>query len=195
MYIIAGTGRGSTPIPGGPCAGMDSGLAGPLNVFGPMRDADRDGVVRIRPDIPPPACGYTLAAIDLSTCGISSPRAFLGGAEPFDNELWADGWAYASIDDAPVDADYGTWINTCQTDPMPVPEGWEIVPNFAGVEDVIYEGGWGTHCMLVEGGCTYGTFNYTYGNCWEPCGLTGDDGAGNYWATSCARRVMIRRPL
>jgi hypothetical protein len=118
-----------------------------------------------------------------------------GGATPFVNELWVGGYAYASIDDAPVGAGYGAWINTCQTDPRPLPAGWEIAPNDPGMQDIIYMGGWSTHCMLVAGGCTYGTFNYSYGNCYEPCGLMGSDGLGNFWATSCSRRVLIRRPL
>jgi hypothetical protein len=195
VIIVAGSGVGSTPIPAGGCAGVDTGLDGPLRKFGPLRDADRDGVVNIRPTIPRDVCGQMLVAVDSESCGVSAPRGFGGDAEPFDNELWVDGYAYAAIDDAPVYSAYGDWINTCQTDPYPLPEGWEIVPNFPGVEDIIYTGAWGTHCMLVEAGCTYGTSNYSYGNCYEPCGLMGDDGAGNYWATSCSRRVMIRRPL
>ncbi|MFT5454796.1 MAG: hypothetical protein ACI9K2_001274 [Myxococcota bacterium] len=145
-----------------------------------------DGEPRIHPD----AEEVCENGIDENCDGIDD-RCFA----PLVNEMpWGDGWVYASIDDAPVYAGYGAWINTCQTDPFPIPYGWEIVPlGVAGIEDIIYNGAWGTHCMLIEDGCTFGTSNYSYGNCYEPCGLMGTDGV-NYWATSCSRRVMIRRP-
>jgi hypothetical protein len=180
-------------MPGGPCAGDTTDMAG-LGYVTTLR-ADGAGNLSARPDIAGRLCGASVQFLDASSCGLSNRQVFGGGAVILENELVVDGYAYASIDDAPVDAAYDEWINTCQTDPMPVPEGWEIVPNFDGVEDIIFMGGWGTHCLLVEGGCTYGTFNYSFGNCYEPCGLMGDDGLGNYWATSCSRRVMIRRPL
>ncbi len=194
VAVLTGRGAGSDVLPGGPCADAVTDLGG-VGYATSIR-ADGAGNILARPAIGAGKCGASVQFLDLSTCSLTNRATFGGGeAEPFENELWVDGYAYASIDDAPVDAGYGTWINNCQTDPYPLPEGWEIVPNEPGIEDIIFMGGWSTHCMLVEGGCTYGTFNYSFGNCFEPCGLMGDDGAGSYWATSCSRRVMIRRPL
>ena len=109
---------------------------------------------------------------------------------PMANEVaWGD-HVYAAIDDTPVDAGYGEF-GSCQTDPMPIPEGWELAPDVAGMEEFIYDHGWSTHCMILADGCSYGTFNYGRGGC--SCGVLGSDGV-NYWANSCSRRVLIRRP-
>ncbi|MFT4623205.1 MAG: hypothetical protein ACI8PZ_001861 [Myxococcota bacterium] len=196
VFLLGPAGEGSDVIGIGGCAGTVTGLAGLR--FGTRITADGGGMISATPYVGDPACDMPIQVLDTATCSLSNvdTAGSADGFEIVDNELLpGDGYAYASIDDAPVIADYGTWINNCQTDPMPLPDGWSIAPNTPGIEDIIYAGGWSTHCMLVEGGCTYGTYNYGYGNCYEPCGLMGDDGFGNYWATSCSRRVMIRRPL
>lgn len=109
---------------------------------------------------------------------------------PMENEVaWGD-FVYAAIDDTPVDSDYGAF-GTCQTDPRPVPDGWEVAPFVDGIDDFIHDHGWSTHCMILVDGCSYGTFNYGFGGC--SCGVLGSDGV-NYWASSCSRRVLIRRP-
>ena len=109
---------------------------------------------------------------------------------PLANEVrWGD-FVYAAIDDIPVDASYGEF-STCQTTPLPLPEGWEVAPYEAGIEDLVFDHGWSTHCMITADGCSWGTFNYGRGDC--GCGVMGTDGV-NYWADSCSRRMMIRRP-
>ena len=101
-----------------------------------------------------------------------------------------DGYHYASIDDAPVFGDYGTWVNNCQTDPENIPIGWELAVDAPGIADIIFSGGWSTHCMFA-GDCSYGTYNYGHGDC--GCGYYDNDGV-NWWVTSCSRRMLVRRP-
>ena len=100
-----------------------------------------------------------------------------------------DGYHYASIDDAPVFGDYGTWDNDCQTDPQSIPIGWELAVDEPGIDAIIFSGGWSTHCMFA-GDCSYGTYNYGLGGC--GCGYYDNDG-DNWWVTSCSRRMLVRR--
>ena len=64
----AGTGR--DVIGAGPCFGVETGLAG-LALATRVPDADRDGMVRLRPSIPSRHCSTPIQAIDLSTCALS----------------------------------------------------------------------------------------------------------------------------
>lgn len=75
VVIVTGSGIGSAPLPGGPCAGMDSGLSGRLNWYGPLR-ADGGGVASVSPSIPGPVCSLYAVAVDTATCGVSAPVPF-----------------------------------------------------------------------------------------------------------------------
>lgn len=145
-------------------------------------DEDGDGVCDVLD-----ACPGFDDAIDEDGSGVPDG---CDGADLSNEVIW-DGYRYASIDDVPVDAGYGEF-GTCQTDPMPIPEGWEIAEYVGGIEDFIHAYGWSTHCMILADGCSYGTFNYGSGDC--ACGVMGTDGT-NWWAVSCSRRMLIRRPL
>ncbi len=78
-YVIAaGDGFGSTTIPAGACAGTELGVesAGPLTKFGPLTDADGDGIVSMRPSLPLGVCGKHLQAINIATCEVSEVVTF-----------------------------------------------------------------------------------------------------------------------
>ena len=81
VVLLVGSDTGSSSVPGGPCADVDSGLDGPLRWFGPFTDGDGDGVATVRPTLPGGACGMTFAALDLSTCAVSAP-ATIGAPAP-----------------------------------------------------------------------------------------------------------------
>ena len=75
VVVLTGSGPGSAPIPGGPCAGADSGLAGPLNWYGPLR-ADGGGNAGVSPSLPAPVCSLSAVAVDITTCDVSPVRPF-----------------------------------------------------------------------------------------------------------------------
>jgi hypothetical protein len=145
-------------------------------------DADGDGVCDALD-----ACAGFDDAIDEDGSGVPDG---CDGSDLENEVIWED-YRYASIDDVRVDAGYGE-DGTCQTDPYPVPDGWEIAEYMDGIEDFINSHGWSTHCMILADGCSYGTFNYGLGGC--GCDVMETDGT-NWWATSCSRRMFIRRPL
>ncbi len=83
VVILVGDGDGSAPVPGGPCAGTDSGLATLATFLGPARDLDPDGRLWLRPRLPEAACERRFVLLDLSTCETSDPVDFgVGGADP-----------------------------------------------------------------------------------------------------------------
>ncbi|MFT4625490.1 MAG: hypothetical protein ACI8PZ_004158 [Myxococcota bacterium] len=95
FMLVAGDREGSTTVPSGRCAGTEIGIesAGPLSVFGPFRDADRDGTVRLSPTVPMGVCDKVLVALDLSACADSPPARFDAGDAEADpdcaaNPLW-----------------------------------------------------------------------------------------------------------
>jgi hypothetical protein len=193
VFLIGAAGEGSDVIGIGACSGTVTGLAG-LRMATRMT-VDGGGMVSGTPYVGDANCDTPVQVLDTATCTLSNVDS-AGSADGmfFENELLpGDGYAYASIDDVPVMADYGTWENDCQLDYRPLPEGWEIVPDGTpSIADIIYSGGWSTHCMFTDN-CSYGTFNYVLGDC--GCGYFETDGLGNWAVTSCARRMMIRRPL
>ncbi len=75
VVLIAAAGAGSAAIPGGPCAGIDSGLAAPMRWFGPFADSDRDGSVAFEPRVPDGACEMSFVALDVSSCEVSPVRS------------------------------------------------------------------------------------------------------------------------
>ncbi|MFT5455759.1 MAG: hypothetical protein ACI9K2_002242 [Myxococcota bacterium] len=71
VAFLHGSGPGSDTIPAGPCAGAPSGLSG-LTYLTMVRDADRDGQVRLSPTLPLGAYARTLQALDATSCETSS---------------------------------------------------------------------------------------------------------------------------
>ncbi|MFT4624357.1 MAG: hypothetical protein ACI8PZ_003016 [Myxococcota bacterium] len=80
--IVAADSLGSTTVPSGACRGAEIGIEGSPSVFGPFRDADRDGVFALSPTVPLSACRKQLVAIDLETCESSRPTTFPGDIAP-----------------------------------------------------------------------------------------------------------------
>ncbi|MFT4626001.1 MAG: hypothetical protein ACI8PZ_004672 [Myxococcota bacterium] len=133
VAVLAGSGPGAAPIPGGPCRDVSSGLAGPLRFFGPLADIDVDGVLAFRPDVPLGLCSRSLVAVDLETCEVSAPVEF--GAEPGAVMRWEDattgscpsdihvrfGEIAAAMPDGPIDVT----ITAHQIDPAAGYGDWE----------------------------------------------------------------------
>lgn len=71
VAILKGDGPGSDLIPGGPCAGIRSGLDG-LAYVTSLRDSDGDGMIRLRPSLPAPACSQSIQVIDVEGCVVST---------------------------------------------------------------------------------------------------------------------------
>ena len=67
--VIYGPGAGSSVIPGGPCAGVRSGLAGVRLLL--VTSADGAGRMSMRPSVPPGACGLSLQVLDVDTCTLT----------------------------------------------------------------------------------------------------------------------------
>lgn len=78
VAVFAGTrGYGADPIPAGPCAGMETDLAGIRLVGGLRVDWDLDGSHRVPLTLSPSRCGVVFQALDLGTCGLSDSAGFV----------------------------------------------------------------------------------------------------------------------
>jgi hypothetical protein len=111
----------------------------------------------------------------------------LSCATSLSNSITWNGYVYASIDNHSVsDSSIG-----CQSSYVSLPNGWEVAPYVGGIESMIHTYRWGTHCMILSNGQSYGTLNYSSGSCGS--GVLEQSG-NSYRATSCSRRVLIRRP-
>lgn len=86
VVLLTSAADGAATIPGGPCVDAMSGLAGPLSWYGPFRDADADGAVRLGPTVGGGVCGLRFAAVDLSSCGVSESAGYepIGDAVEFE---------------------------------------------------------------------------------------------------------------
>ncbi len=69
VAFLRGSGPGSDTLPGGPCAGITSGLANPQLLIG--RTADGAGVASLSGNAPSSACGSPLQALDVATCTLT----------------------------------------------------------------------------------------------------------------------------
>jgi hypothetical protein len=70
--ILKGNGTGRAVIPGGPCAGVATGLASSgFTFFGPF-SADARGNGSLAPSVPGDAAGAYIQILDISTCRLSS---------------------------------------------------------------------------------------------------------------------------
>ena len=79
FVLVAGDAAGSTTIPGGSCAGLDLGVEseGVLSKFGPLIDADGDGVITMTPDLPEAACTMSMQALNTTECTVSNVEDFV----------------------------------------------------------------------------------------------------------------------
>ncbi|MFT4624315.1 MAG: hypothetical protein ACI8PZ_002974 [Myxococcota bacterium] len=87
VAVLKGSGPGSDIMPGGPCAGMASGLSG-LGYVTTIR-ADGAGAVRVSPSVGGPLCGANIQFLDASTCTLSN-LAVVGGGDIADNPECSD---------------------------------------------------------------------------------------------------------
>ncbi|MFT4625881.1 MAG: hypothetical protein ACI8PZ_004552 [Myxococcota bacterium] len=85
FVVLGSAGLGSTLLPGGPCAGVDTGLAAPLMWVAPITDLDADGIAVLSPTVPGPACGNFVTVLDMTTCEVAIPVSLsAGGGGPCD---------------------------------------------------------------------------------------------------------------
>jgi hypothetical protein len=80
---------GSSVLPGGPCAGLETGLDR-VRPEARLRDADGDGRVSVAPTLPDRACEGSIQAVDLSACTLSGVVA-LDGSDVCDEGAATDG--------------------------------------------------------------------------------------------------------
>jgi len=104
---------------------------------------------------------------------------------------------YATLDDFPVNGVNGAGCHRLHNPgPLPVPpNGWAIAPNTHDVRLVVRQHDWGTNCMLLSDGTGWYNRANAPGND-RLCGngnWLGRDANGDYYATACNRRILIRR--
>ncbi len=132
VAILAGSGPGSDIIPGGPCTGSTSGLAG-LMYIASIVDSDGDGQIRIEPILPPASCGRSLQALELSACALSGLEVL--GDVPGATHLWEEDFINGVV---PVDecASWESWRAT-------LPASGLVAMRMSGSFDEIVEAGLG----------------------------------------------------
>ncbi|MFT4625814.1 MAG: hypothetical protein ACI8PZ_004485 [Myxococcota bacterium] len=69
--LLGRAGEGSDLVPAGPCVGVETGLAG-IGLATRVRDADRDGVLRLSPTLSAPNCTTPIQVLDLSSCALTN---------------------------------------------------------------------------------------------------------------------------
>lgn len=72
VRLITGSAPGDVEVPSGPCAGRDTGLAGPLRASRPQVDDDGDGYLGLSLDVGPRLCGQLVAVLDEASCEVST---------------------------------------------------------------------------------------------------------------------------
>jgi uncharacterized repeat protein (TIGR02543 family) len=81
----------------------------------------------------------------------------------------------------------------CQTDYLPLPAGWSLVPYAADIElNVVRPYPWGTHVMVFSEGGSYGTSLYSPGFHYSPSLLVQ---GSTYKPVACSYRILIRKEL
>jgi hypothetical protein len=70
VAIVTGSGAGTTPVPGGLCAGTPLGVADPL-LLRRVVTMDGDGALMLEVSVPLGACGSSVQAIDMARCTMS----------------------------------------------------------------------------------------------------------------------------
>lgn len=69
VWVLVGPGEGSWALPGGPCAGVATGLSDVSHVFG--AGADGAGSLSFSPSAPAGVCSRYFQVLDLATCTLS----------------------------------------------------------------------------------------------------------------------------
>ena len=79
FVVIASDDVGGHVLPGGPCAGVATGLAPGVVFAGPFSDFDGDGAMVFSPTVGGGACDKLFTVVDLDSC-TTSPVTALGGS-------------------------------------------------------------------------------------------------------------------
>jgi hypothetical protein len=111
--LISAAGPGSATIPGGPCAGMATGLSPSGFALRGIHSADAAGNGWLSPSIPGAACSSSVQVLDVSTCTLSDAvplNAIPGDCASHDqwtpvtctigSWVWSSDRTYTSIDSA-----------------------------------------------------------------------------------------------
>ena len=103
---------------------------------------------------------------------------------------------WATLDNASPDAVAPSKAQ-CQEKPYYIPLGWEVAPNDETSKSVIANKTWGTNCLAVKDGATYGTLTtkadgFT-GSCpVHSCVVKPEEAC--YHPNYCGLRLLLRRP-
>lgn len=74
--LLFGSGPGSDPLPGGPCVGLATELANP-RLLAPV-NLDANGAASLSVTAPMLACGVSIQALDVATCGLTNGNMIPG---------------------------------------------------------------------------------------------------------------------
>lgn len=77
LVMMFSDAAGNEQLPGGPCAGMETGLE-MINIL-TFFDLDGSGGATLTPTLPSGACGLLLQALDVTTCDLSNTSTIPGG--------------------------------------------------------------------------------------------------------------------
>ena len=70
VAVVTGSSAGTTPVPGGPCAGTPLAVGSPL-LLRRVVTMDSDGALMLEVSVPLGACGSSVQAIDMARCAMS----------------------------------------------------------------------------------------------------------------------------
>jgi hypothetical protein len=76
VAILSANGTGSAAVPGGPCVGTPTGLAGAGLALRAIVTADPLGNASLSPSIPGGACGAVVQVLDVASCTVSNTSGF-----------------------------------------------------------------------------------------------------------------------
>jgi hypothetical protein len=141
-YILRGNAAGATPLPGGPCAGVSSGLSSVTSFFGAF-SASAGGTASLAPSVPGSAAGSFISVLDPRTCTVSRAVALCeaGDVRSFnvgDGPPWSPGIEPVSCLEACAMLFGGSTSD------------WSCSTRMDTIDRQAYVSGWGdpTHCTV-----------------------------------------------
>ena len=110
------------------------------------------------------------------------------------NSVEYDNYCYATMDylECSASALSGSCPDTCQSEFMELPAGWELAPYSEDVvREVVAKYDFGTYAVVFSNGQGYGVKSFSAGTKWGADLLAW---SGSYYKVkSCARKVLMRR--